>query len=136
MRPGADPEELYYYFVVRKWIDLPQTIEIKDSFKGKPQFTNKFLLDHCDKSYQLFAISSEAEYRLMVEINKAFKDLSASTSADSTAVYRVNDTHSVIVDEGKFTVANDNGEIIEQIAVSNFSKRPGAWFNKIKKLVE
>ena len=37
MRPGANPEELYYYFAVRKWIDLPQAIEIRDSFKGKPQ---------------------------------------------------------------------------------------------------
>ena len=136
MRPGANPDELYYYFAVRKWIDLPHAIEIRDSFKGKPQFTNKFLLDHCTKSYQLFAISSEEEYRLMVEINKAFNNLSASTSDDSTAVYRVNDTHSVIVDESFFAIANNNGDIIERIAISSFAKSPRASFNKIKKLVE
>ena len=136
MRPGATPEELYYYFVVRKWIDLPQAIEIRDSFKGKPQFTNKFLLDHCTRSYQLFAISSEEEYRLMVEISKAFNDLSASTSDNSTAVYCVNDTHSVIVDESFFAITNNNGDIIERIAISNFAKSPRASFNKIKKLVE
>ena len=136
MHPGANPEELYYYFAVRKWIALPHAIEIRDSFKGKPQFTNKFLLDHCTKSYQLFAISSEEEYRLMIEINKAFNNLSANTSDDSTAVYRVNDTHSVIVDESFFAITNNDGDIIERIAISSFAKSPRASFNKIKRLVE
>ncbi len=135
MRPGGNPEELYYYFTVRKWIDLPQIIEIKDSFRGKPQFTNKFLLDHCTKSYQLFAISSGEEYRLMVEISKVFQNLSAAASRDSTAVYRVNGSHSVIVDESCFTVSNDQGGIIERIPISSFARSPRACFNRIKKLV-
>ena len=133
MRPGANPEEIYYYFTIRKWIDLPQMVEIKDSFRGKPQFTNKFLLDHCTKSYQLFAISSEEEYRLMVEINKAFDNLSATSSDESTAVYRVNDTHSVIMADGYFTITNDNGDILDKISVSDFAKSPRAGFRKIKK---
>jgi hypothetical protein len=136
MRPGANPEELYYYFTVRKWNDLPQLIEIKDSFKGKPQFTNKFLLDHCTKSYQLFAISSEEEYRLMVEINKAFDNLSAVSSDESTAVYRVNDIHSVVLADGCFTITNDNGDILDKITVSSFAKSPRTGFRKIKKAVE
>ena len=72
----------------------------------------------------------------MVEISKAFNDLSASTSDNSTAVYCVNDTHSVIVDESFFAITNNNGDIIERIAISNFAKSPRASFNKIKKLVE
>ena len=72
----------------------------------------------------------------MVEINKAFNNLSASTSDDSTAVYRVNDTHSVIVDESCFTITNNDGDIIERIAISSFAKSPRASFNKIKRLVE
>lgn len=135
MRPGANPEEIYYYFTIRKWIDLPQIIEIKDSFRGKPQFTNKFLLDHCTKSYQLFAISSEEEYRLMVEINKAFDNLLATTSDDNTAVYRVNDTHAVIVADGYFTITNDSGDILDKITVSSFAKSPRAGFKKIKKAI-
>ena len=135
MRPGANPEEIYYYFTIRKWTDLPKMIEIKDSFRGKPQFTNKFLLDHCTKSYQLFAISSEEEYRLMVEINKAFDNLAATSSDESTAVYRVNDTHSVIVADGCFTITNDNGDILDKITVSSFAKSPRAGFRKIKKAI-
>lgn len=132
MRPNADPDEIYWYFSVRKWIDLPQTIEIRDSFRGKPQFTNKFLLDHCTQSYQLFAISSEEEYRLMAEINKAFDDLSASTAENNTAVYRVNDDRSVIVADGYFTITNDNGDILDKIPVSAFARSPRAGFRKIK----
>jgi len=135
MRPGANPEEIYYYFTIRNWIDLPQMIEIKDSFRGKPQFTNKFLLDHCTKSYQLFAISSEEEYRLMVEINKAFDNLAATSSNESTAVYRINDMHSVIMADGCFTITNDNGDILDNITVSSFAKSPRAGFRKIKKAI-
>lgn len=136
MRPNANPEELYFYFTVRKWIELPQTIVILDSSRGKPQFTNKFLLDHCTKSYQLFAISSEEEYRLMVEINKAFDNLSAATPDDKTTVYQINEKSSVIVADGNFTITNANGDILDKIAVSSFAQKPRAGFNKIKKLIE
>ena len=136
MRPGADPEEIYYYFTIREWIDLPQAIEIRDSFRGKPQFTNKFLLDHCAKSYQLFAISTEEEYRLMVEINKAFGNLSATAADNNTAVYRINEQHSVIVADGFFTIANDAGEILDRISISSFAQRPRAGFRRIKTVIK
>ena len=136
MRKGADPNEQYYYVTVREWIELPETIAIQDSFRGKPQFTNQFLLDHCNKSYQLFAISSEEEYRLMSEINKAFMNLEASTAADNTAVYRINDQHSVIVADGFFTITTDSGEVLDRIAVSDFSRSPRAGFRRIKNAVD
>ena len=115
---------------------MPETIAIQDSFRGKPQFTNKFLLDQCNKSYQLFAISSKEEYRLMSEINKAFKNLEASTAADNTAVYRINDQHSVIVADGFFTITTDSGEVLDRIAVSDFSRSPRAGFRRIKNAVD
>ena len=135
MRPGTNPEELYYYFVVRKWIDLPHVIEIRDSFKGKPHFTNKFLLDHCTKSYQLFAISSEEEYRLMSEINKAFENLEASSSDGDCAVYRINNRCSVIVADGYFTITNDTGNVLDRIAIIEFSRSPRVGFNRIRRAV-
>lgn len=135
MRKGADPTEWYYCFTVREWVELPQRIVIVDSFKGKPQYTNKFLLDHCSKSYQLFAISSEEEYRLMTEINKAFDNLSASTAEDNTAVYRVNDQHSIIVADGFFTITNETGEILDRIAINDFARKPRSGFRKIKETV-
>lgn len=136
MRKNADPNEQYYYFTVRKWETLPQTILIQDTWKGAPQFTNKFLLDNCTKSYQLFSIASEEEYRLMVEINKAFDDLDASTAKDNTTAYRINDTHTIAILDGCFTIMNDNGDILDKISISNFAKGPRAGFNKIKKMIE
>jgi hypothetical protein len=135
MRMNGDPEEVYYYFTVRKWEPLPQPILIQDSRRGRPQFTNKFLLDHCTKSYQLFSISSEEEYRLMVEINKAFDHLRADIGEDNTAVYRINDKHSVIVSEGYFTITNDNGDILDRISVSSFTLSPRAGFGRIKRII-
>ena len=136
MRPGTDPEEFYYYFTVRKWEPLPRVIGLQDTAKGRPQFTNKFLLDHCTKSYQLFAISSEEEYRLMTEINKAFEVMSASTADNNAAVYRINDNRSVIVADGHFTITSDAGDIIDSIAISSFARNPRAGFRKIKRTID
>ena len=69
----------------------------------------------------------------MSEINKAFKDFEASTSPDNTAVYRINDNHSVIVSDGTFTITNTNGDILDQIPIATFSKSPRTGFRKIKK---
>ena len=71
----------------------------------------------------------------MVEINKAFDNLSATSSDESTAVYRVNDTHSVIMADGYFTITNDNGDILDKITVSSFAKSPRTGFRKIKKVI-
>lgn len=136
MRPNANPEELYYYFTVRKWMELPQSIEILDSFRGKPQFTNQFLLHHCTKSYQLFSISSQEEYRLMVEINKAFANFSAAAPDEKTTVYQINEKRCVIVADGSFTITNENGDILDKLSVSSFAQRPRAGFHKIKRLLE
>ena len=71
----------------------------------------------------------------MVEIRKAFKDIATAASSDNTSVYRVNDTHSVIVADGYFTITNDNGDILDKMTVSSFAKSPRAGFRKIKKVI-
>ncbi len=135
MRKNAEPDEEYYYYTVRKWNPMSQNIEIQDTWRGKPQFTNKFLLDNCSKSYQLFAISSEEEYRLMLEINKAFGELEVSSSNDDTAVYRVNDKHTIVTSDGNFSVLNSNGEILGRVSLKEFAKRPRIEFGRIRKMM-
>ena len=134
MRNGADPDEVYYYFTVRNWGNLANRIELQDSQRGKPHFTNKFLLDNCTKSYQLFSISSEEDYRLMVEMNEAFDDLNASSTEDSAPVYRTNDK-TIFTMDGCFVVANNDGEIIDRILISDFATKPRVVFSKIKQLI-
>ena len=125
-------DEWYYAFRIKEWKTLPTPIAVKDEWVNEPKFTSLFLLEHSHQSFELFNIHSEEEYRLMVEINKAFDNLSTSTADNSSAVYRVNDNHSVIVADGYFTITNSNGEILDKISVSSFAKSPRAGFRRIK----
>ena len=137
MRKNADPNEQYFYFTVRKWEECEPPITIQDSWRGKPQFTNKFLLDNCTRSYQLFAISSEEEYRLMMEIDKAFGEMSVISSEDNdTLMYRFGSSRSIIRTDGFFVVVKDNGEVLDRISVSDFGKAPRANFNRLKKHIQ
>ncbi len=128
-------EELYYAFRIKEWKTLPTPIAVKDEWVNEPKFTSLFLLEHSQQSFELFNIHSEEEYRLMVEINKAFDNLSTSTTDNNSAVYRINDSHTVIVADGNFTITNDNGEILGSISISNFARSPRAGFSTIKKLM-
>ena len=128
-------DEWYYAFRIKEWKTLSTPIAVKDEWVNEPKFTSLFLLEHSQQSFELFNIHSEEEYRLMVEINKAFDNLSTSTTDNNSAVYRINDSHSVIVADGNFTITNDNGEILGSISISNFARSPRAGFRTIKKLM-
>ena len=129
-RNNAD--ETYYYFTVRSWQPLDKTIAIKDSSKGKPRFTNKLLLDTCTQSYQLFEITTEEEYRLMQELNNAFGE----GVVGGEKVFKINDQFSITTLNGKFTIMNIAGQIIDEVPIENFQKRPRVTFGKIKEMVK
>ncbi len=128
-------DELYYYFQVRCWVELPRTILIRDTHRGAPLFTNKFLLDNCTESYQLFSVSSAEDYRLMKVINKAFDDLRDSKEEKNSAVYPINNTYALSVSEGCFRLVDGKGRILESISIGSFSYRPRDGFNRLKKVV-
>ena len=128
-------EELYYAFRIKEWKTLPTPIAVKDEWVNEPKFTSLFLLEHSQQSFELFNIHSKEEYRLMVEINKAFDNLSTSTTDNNSAVYRINDCHSVIVADGSFTITNDNGDILGAISISNFARSPRSGFRKLKGII-
>lgn len=129
-RNNAD--ETYYYFTVRSWQPIDKTIAIKDSSKGKPRFTNKLLLDTCTQSYQLFEITTEEEYRLIQELNNAFGE----GVIGGEKVFKVNDQFSITTLNGNFTIMNIAGQIIDEVPIENFQKRPRVTFEKIKKMVK
>lgn len=128
--------ELYCYFKVRRWIQLPQTIDIRDTHRGAPLFTNKFLLDSCTQSYQLTSVSSDDEYRLMKAVNTAFDDIRYSDYENFCAVYPINESYSLKVSHGYLAVTNDNDEILEKISVGSFSYRPRYGFDRMKKVIK
>ncbi len=133
----SNGDELYFYFQVRCWVELSQPINIRDTSRGKPLFTNKFLLDNCTESYQLFSVSSAEDFRLIAAINKAFDDLRNSQETENHyAAYPINKTYTLIISQGYFSVVNDRGEALERISVGSFSYKPKDGFNKMKKVVE
>ncbi|MBR4289337.1 MAG: restriction endonuclease-like protein [Oscillospiraceae bacterium] len=128
--------EMYYAFRIKAWKTLPAPIAVKDEWVNEPKFTSLFLLEHSQQSFELFNIHSEEEYRLMMEINKAFDNLSTSTADNNAAVYRINDSHAVIVADGNFTITNNTGDILGSVSISNFARSPRAGFREIKRLLQ
>ena len=128
-------DAIYYYFKVRNWAELPEMITIKDTNRT-PRLTNKFLLDNCNESYQLFNINSEAEYRLIMELNAAFDKMVAGTSDTNDTVYKIDDSYSISTLGGKFTVINADGNVMTEIPADQFAKTPRAAVNRIKSVIK
>lgn len=129
MRRGGDPRECYRYFTLRKWQQLPRTVTVQDAYPGKPQFTSRFLLEHCTASWQLFAVSTPEEYRLLRILDRAYGDL------PGTGAYQLDRDRRLLVADGYFTVTGGQGEVLDQIAAANIRRSPAAAFARIRELL-
>lgn len=134
MRPGADPQEEYWYFTLNGWKELPRPIRIRDTFRGKPRFTSRFLLEHCTCSYQLFVISNEEDYRLMVELGRGLETLFSAPSGGIR--YPIREGFHLRLTQNDLTVLRDSGEVCEKLTLSSLGKHPCAGFIKIRKALE
>ena len=128
MRPNTDPEEPYYYFTVEEWQKMPRPIVIQGTARGKPRFTSKFLLDHCTHSYQLFAVRSEMEFRLMEEIQKALSD--KHHTADFPAGSR-----RVVIGNGNIVITDGNAQELDKIRLSAYARKPQVYFYRIARQI-
>ena len=100
----SNPEEAYYLFSVADWVYLEHPIAIQDTARGKPMFTNEFLLTHCRRSYQLVAIRSPEAYKLC----RLLCDL-GGTASDKPVFRRVGEHHLITVTEGRMRLLNAEG---------------------------
>ena len=133
-RPNGD--EPYYYFKVHRWEELPRAINIRDTHRGAPLFTNKILLDNCVQSYQLFSVSSRDDFCLMTVINKAFDDLRNSRDESFSAIYPINKSYKLCVSQGHFNLINDKDQSLERISLGSYSYRPRDSFNRFRKIIK
>ena len=99
-----NPDEAYYLFFVADWIYLEHPIAIQDTARGKPMFTNEFLLTHCRRSYQLLAIRSPEAYRLCELLCHL-----AETDSDKPVFRRVGEHHLITVTEGRIRLLSAEG---------------------------
>jgi len=99
-----NPEETYYLFTVESWEYLPHPIALLNTARGKPAFTNEFLLTHCRRSYQLVAIRSPEAYRLCELLCHL-----SETASDKPVFRRVGEHHLITVTEGRMRLLNAEG---------------------------
>lgn len=129
MRSGSDPKEPYYYFTVEEWINLPRKITIQDTARGKPLFTNRFLLEHCRRSYELFVIDSQKDYALLEAICQVL-----DSSPEEHPVCSVGKERRLILNQGVLSMTNRRGQLLGKIPVRQYTENPRKAFLYFKKL--
>ncbi len=131
MRPGADPNEPYYFFTVKEWANLPYRIEIRDTARGKPLFTTRFLLEHCRVSWELFAVADSKDYALL----KAIYGLLGG-SEGTTKSYSISSNRTVIRENGNLMVINRKKKPLGAISLKAYKASPRNSFLYLKKLLQ
>ena len=114
-----NPEEAYYLFSVADWVYLEHPIAIQDTARGKPMFTNEFLLTHCRRSYQLWAIRSPEAYKLC----RLLCDL-GGTASDKPVFRRVGEHHLITVTEGRMRLLNAEGVCLYACSAERLTHSP------------
>ncbi len=120
-------DELYYYFEVNKWELMDNQIFVKDTLKGKPLFTNEFLLGNCKYSYQLFSINSDNDYRLMNIIETLYEN--------NGGYHKIDSIFSIGIQDDKFIILNNCDDFTYEFLISDYIKRPRQIFNRIKEFI-
>lgn len=121
-----NPEETYYLFAVESWEYLPHPIALLNTARGKPAFTNEFLLTHCRRSYQLVAIRSPEAYRLC----ELLWDL-AETASDKPVFRRVGEHHLITVTEGRMRLLNAEGACLYSCPARWLSDGPAEVLRRV-----
>lgn len=123
-----NPDEAYYLFSVADWVYLEHPIAIQDTARGKPMFTNEFLLTHCRRSYQLLVIRSPEAYRLCAL-------LCSLAEADTAAPIfrRVGERHLLTLTDGILRLLNAEGGCLYTCSVGMLTKEPAEVLRRVER---
>ncbi len=130
MRKETDPKEPYFYFTIEEWVSLPHRILIRDTARGRPLFTNKFLLDHCRASYELFVISSREDYLLLKGIYALL-----GPRGEDRPVCTITENRRLTLRNGTLTLTNVKDEPLGVISVKAYAANPRSTFLYLKKFL-
>ncbi len=129
MRSGTDPKEPYYFFTVKEWVSLPHRIEIRDTARGKPLFTTKFLLEHCHTSWELFAVTDPNDYALLEAIYSFLTDPKGKVKS-----YPIGADRTVIFENSALMVT-DRKKPLGSVSLKEYRSSPRDSFLYLKKLL-
>ena len=134
MRPKTDPNEIYYLYTVKSWQARKPAIAISGTRRGRPRFTGKFLFDHCSKSYQLFSVTSEKDFRLLCTLDHIYETI--YTGKALGASYRLSENYLLTVKDCYLYITNNHGWIREKTSFKSFIKNPDKLFLKAKQITK
>ncbi len=128
-----NPDEWYYVFSIREWNTLPSPIKIMNEGVFKPKYTNIFLLNNTDYSYELFSIHSGKEFRLTYELKYIINTVSENKNPHQPLSYRLSGGETVYIHNGYFNIQRENGEKLFEppLRVSEISRRLKYYLNLI-----
>lgn len=124
-------DEWYYRFEVKEWKEMNVPLVAKE-IRDFPFFTNMFLLQHCSEVPDL-RIKTEEEYRLYTELKRLSQD-SEINDEENMNGFRYNDKI-IVLENGKIQVV-EAGQVVEQITVDSFARKPSAAFDILKKKIK
>lgn len=124
-------DEWYYRLEVKEWKEMNVPLVAKE-VRDFPFFTNLFLLQHCSEVPDL-QIKTEEEYRLYTELKRLSQD-SAINDEENMNGFRYNDKI-IVLENGKIQVV-EAGQVVEQITVDSFARKPSAAFDILKKKIK
>ena len=132
-----NPEEAYYLFAVEDWAYLEHPIAIRDTARGKPMFTNEFLLTHCRRSYQLLCIRSPEAYRLcrlLCNLGEEIAEPPADPPAPATPApifRRVGKHHLVTVVDNRFRLLDAAGRVLVDCSAVALQASPAEVLRRV-----
>ena len=121
-----NPDEAYYLFAVEGWAYLEHPIAIRDTARGKPMFTNEFLLTHCRRSYQLLCIRSPEAYKLC----RLLCDL-GETEGSTPVFRRVGERHLVTVVDSRFRLLDAAGRVLVDCPAAALQASPAEVLRRV-----
>lgn len=120
-------DELYYRLEIKEWKEMNVPLAAKE-VRDFPFFTNMFLLQHCSEVPDL-RIKTAEEYRLYTELKRLSQDATLNDEENVNG-FQYNEK-TIMLENGKIQVVDD-GQVVEQITVDTFARRPSTAFNKLK----
>lgn len=124
-------QELYYRFYIREWKELQKPICPREVGFTK-NYTNLFLLEHSEYIPELL-FQSEEEYRFYAELKRNVNSAEIN-DAGANIGFEHEDTKFVFAGGNILAIHRD--EIVEQIPVAGFSRKPAATFRKLQRATE
>jgi len=130
MRKETDPGEIYLYYSVGEWTPLSHKRRIRDTARGKPLFTSKFLLEHCRASYELFVISSRQDYCLLEGLYTLL-----GTKDPTPPACPVAETRRLSLENGIVSLTDEQGHALCSLPHKTYITNPRISFLYLKKFL-